>query len=254
MKRLEGKVAIVTGGGGSNIGRGIVKRFAEEGAHLVIADSDIAQAEASAAVVEKLGQKALVVQTDVRQTQDCQRLVEKAVKTFGEVDILVASAGIGYTAKPVLERPLEEWQHLLDINLTGLMLCNRFFAAYLVENKRSGAIINIASSATFIATAGGAHYRVAKAGVWMLTKTLALELGSHGIRVNAIAPGWMVTPEEYMSYQKDYQDEVEHTPLQRMGTPRDVGNVAVFLASEEASFITGEVICVDGGRYADSRS
>ena len=134
------------------------------------------------------------------------------------------------------------------------MLCNQFFAAYMVKNKRPGTIINIASSATFIATAGGAHYRAAKAGIWMLTKTLALELGPHNIRVNAVAPGWMVTSEEYAAYQEDCQDEVAHTPLGRMGTPDDVGNAAVFLTSEEASFITGEIICVDGGRYADSRS
>ena len=108
MNRFGGKVVIVTGSGGPNIGRGIVKRFAEEGARLVIADSE-EQAEASAAVVRTLGQEALVIQTDVRREEDCQRLIEKAAATFGSVDILIASAGIDYTSKSVLERPLEEW-------------------------------------------------------------------------------------------------------------------------------------------------
>lgn len=251
---LENRVIVVTGGGGPNIGRGVALCLAEAGAAVIVTDVDLAQAEETVRHIEDQGGRAEARALDVRSEEACEALAEEVATTFGRLDGLVASAGIGYEPKTVLERPLHEWQEMLDINLTGLMLTNRACARVMIGAGQPGTIVNIASSATFIAAVGGGHYRAAKAGVWLLTKTLALELGAHGIRVNAIAPGHILPEAVYAAQREAYADELKDIPLGRMGTPRDIGNVAAFLLSEAASFISGEIICVDGGRHADSRS
>jgi NAD(P)-dependent dehydrogenase (short-subunit alcohol dehydrogenase family) len=268
--RLEGKVAVVTGGA-SGIGRGCALRFAEEGADLVIADLDARRAAEVARAVEKLGRRALVVQTDTSREEDCEALASATVRELGRVDVVVAAAGIshaGYvSAEPasprgdasdgsgLLDKPLEHWRKVLDVNLTGVLLTDRALARRMIERGVPGSIINIASGAARIAVREYGDYCVSKAGVWMLTKVLALELSPRRIRVNAIGPGWIETPMSSAELGDVGRRRAleQRIPLGRIGTPLDVANAALYLASEESGYLTGEILYPDGGIDAASR-
>jgi NAD(P)-dependent dehydrogenase (short-subunit alcohol dehydrogenase family) len=274
--RLEGKVAVVTGGG-NGIGKACCQRFAEEGAHVVVADLlDGAGAE-TVAELEGLGTKATFVHLDAASPADNLAVMQAAVDTFGALDVLVTAAGIshaGYRSgdrdgdlqmlaraaeslqdppRGLLDLTLEEWQRVLDVNLTGTLLALQAAARHMVRLGRGGSIITIASVAAKVPEAGPVPYSVSKAGVWMLTKHTARSLGPAGIRVNAIGPGFIETNmTQIINEMPLIRDQFLTTvPLRRMGLAREVADAAVFLASDESSYFTGEILHPDGGFYTD---
>jgi NAD(P)-dependent dehydrogenase (short-subunit alcohol dehydrogenase family) len=276
MGRLDGKVAVVTGGA-NGIGRACAERFAEEGADVAIADvSDAAGADAVAAV-EALGRRALYRHADAASKADNDALMEAAADALGSVDILVTAAGVSYAgyrsgdqenerrlmadgmavladpARRFADMPLEEWQPVLDINLTGTLLAVQAAARRMIAQGQGGSIVTIASIAAKHPEAGPVAYSVSKAGVWMLTKQAARMLGPAGIRVNAIGPGYIDTNmTAIISEIPGARDLiVGRLPLGRTGTPREVANTALFLASDESSYFTGELLHPDGGFVTD---
>jgi NAD(P)-dependent dehydrogenase (short-subunit alcohol dehydrogenase family) len=264
--RLQDKVAIVTGGA-SGIGRACAETFAREGAHVVVADLHPDRGDATVAAVKNLGRQSLFVQTDTSREGDCERLADETMSQFGRVDVLLAAAGIsharyvsGEVTGPVagnreagflLNRPTEYWEKVLAVNLTGVMMTNRAVAQRMVAAGIHGSIINIASGAAKIPLPGAADYCVSKAGVWMLTKCLALEVARHGIRVNAIGPGYIETPMTAAARADEARARqiLSGIPLGRFGQPADIANTALFLASDESSFFTGEILFPDGGLF-----
>jgi 3-oxoacyl-[acyl-carrier protein] reductase len=245
--RLAGKVALVTGGG-SGIGRGIAIRFAEEGAAVAVADINRAGAEATVDEVRRLAQRGLAIEADVTSSADCARMVEETVAQFGKLDCFVANAGIGRGA-PFLETPEEDWKAVVDTNLTGVFLSSQAAARQIVRQGHGGRIITTASLAAVRPAPMMAAYHAAKAGVKMLTQVMALELAPHRITVNAIGPGLIDTPltAPIMEAIRGGGRDESFAPLGRVGQPQDVANLALFLASDEADYITGDYILVDGG-------
>ncbi|ETW94769.1 MAG: hypothetical protein ETSY2_49210 [Candidatus Entotheonella gemina] len=253
--RLQDRITVITGAA-SGIGRATAIRFAEEGAHVVIADlpSQSAGAQATTERIQALGRRAEVVAIDVTQEAQVREMAEAAVAAFGRIDILVAAAGIEQDPSsrerpPILDLPTSSWQRLLDVNLTGVMYCNRAVAQHMVDNHIRGSIINIASGAARRVRPGMVTYSVTKAGVWMLTRGLASELAPYGIRVNAIGPGTIETPMTHRLYgsAEDVANRGQTLPLGRAGQPIDIANTALFLASDESSFYTGSILHPDGG-------
>ena len=248
--RLRDRVAIVTGAGAGN-GRGIALRFAEEGARIVAADLDLAAARGTADLVAERGGEAVAVHADVSRRAQVASLVDAATERFGGVHILVNNAGVE-TLIPLLDLEEEEWDRVIDTNLKGAFLCAQIAARAMVAAKTPGAIVNIASINAKIALAGQAHYTSSKGGLIMLTKSMALDLAPHGIRVNAIGPGVIETrmTERSLADPERRAMLLSKVPLGRVGQPRDVANAALFLASDEASYITGTTLYVDGGWLA----
>lgn len=254
--RLSGKAAIVTGGA-MGIGFGIVKRFAEEGADVILADLDGAAAEAAAAKLAGKPGRVLAVQIDVAREDAGAVLVAKAVEAFGKIDVLVNNAGI-YPQVPMLRMEPALFDRVYQVNLKGLAFVSKAAAARMIEQGGGGKIINIASIDSFHPSMVGlAAYDASKGGVLMFTKSLALELGPHGITVNGIAPGAIqtegvakplegsgLTPEQMRQMLASFTARI---PLGRMGMPDDIAKVAVFLASSDADYMTGEMVVVDGG-------
>ncbi len=261
--RLEGKVAIVTGGA-SGIGRASALRFAEEGARIVIGDLDEARGAEVVAELKALGTQASFLRTDTSVEADCDALADEAVRLYGKLDVLLAAAGISHAlyvsgSEPqearggptgILGKPTEYWEKVLNVNLTGVMMTDRAAARKMIENG-GGSIINIASGAAKIPISGAAEYSVSKAGVWMLTKVLALEVAQHQIRVNAIGPGFIETPmtASLRADEQRRQAIINSVPLRRLGQPEDIANTALFLASDESSYFTGEILFPDGGLF-----
>ena len=256
--RLQDKVAIVTGSG-SGLGKAIVKRLAEEGASVVVADIN---AEAIATVVgelEQAGRTAVGFKVDVTDRSQLKELMATTAGKFGRIDILVNNAGVT-RHRPFFTMNDEDWDIVLGVDLKGVFFCVQAVAEYMIR-QRYGKIVNIssaagtggASHATAGSAAGNANYAAAKAGVIQLTKTLATELGPHGINVNSVAPGFILTP---MSYTSRNQQEIEEhievrrksAVLKRVGKPEDIANSVLFLVSDEASFISAQLLRVDGGR------
>jgi NAD(P)-dependent dehydrogenase (short-subunit alcohol dehydrogenase family) len=245
---LGGQTVVVTGAG-SGLGRSIARRFAEAGADVVV---HYGSSEAGAARVvqeiEGLGRRALAVRADVTEPEDVERLFASAAK-LGGVDLLVCNAGI-YPTRPFLQLSVEEWDEMLDVNLRGSFLCGQAAARLMVEQGRGGSIVNVTSISGVNPAADHAHYNASKAGLELLTQSMAAELGPHGIRVNAVAPGliWSETVEE------DWPDGVARwrarAPLERLGEPDDVADACLFLASPAARWITGASLRVDGGVMA----
>lgn len=265
--RLQDKVAIVTGGA-NGIGRACCVRFAEEGADVVVADLDAEQGEETVRLVREAGRDARFIRTDTTSEADCLAMVQAAADAFGGVDVCVAAAGIGFggyvsgkqwrrEGSPadwhVTRQTLDSWQTVLDVNLTGVMLTDRAVARRMIEQGRGGSIINIASIYAKRAPASSSAYAVSKAGVWMLTKVAALELVKDRIRVNAIGPGYIET---HMTRVAQENEEVMRAmladvPMGRMGRPRDIADAALFLASDESSYFTGEILHPDGGYFTE---
>ncbi|MBI1886447.1 MAG: glucose 1-dehydrogenase [Chloroflexi bacterium] len=249
--RLRGKVAIVTGAG-SGIGRAIALRLAEEGAKVVAADIDPSRAEETAALVRKRGGEALAMTADVARRPDAEEMVRQAVDTFGGLDVLVANAGI-LIQQPFLETTDEAWERTMNVDLKGVFLCGQAAARRMAAQGRGGKIVNIASVAAEIARPQEAAYTAAKAGVVGLTRAMAVELAPHHINVNAIAPAVTTMTNIVPARQRDESREeafLREVPWDRLGLPEDVANAAVFLASNEADYITGATLAVDGGRLA----
>jgi glucose 1-dehydrogenase len=243
--RLAGKVALVTGGG-SGIGRGIAIRFAEEGADVAVDDVNRAGADATVDEVRRLSRRGLAIEADVTSRADCERMVQETVAQFGKLDVFVANAGIGRAA-PFLETPEEDWDAVVRTNLTGVFLSCQAAARRMAQQGHGGRIIATASLAAVRPAPMMAAYHAAKAGVRMLTEVMALELAPHRITVNAIGPGVIETPLTAPLLQAIKAAGREIAPLGRVGEPKDVADLALFLASDEADYITGDLIIVDGG-------
>jgi 3-oxoacyl-[acyl-carrier protein] reductase len=245
---LTGKVAIVTGAGrgGRGIGRGIALALAEAGADVAItARTNIGDAEAVAEAVRALGRNAIAVACDVTDTASVETLFERTVAELGRIDILVNNAGI--TRDTLLLRMTDEaWDAVIDSNLKGTFVCTRAAAKRMLKQK-SGRIINISSVMGQTGNPGQANYSASKGGVEALTRTVARELGSRGITVNAVAPGFIDTQMTDAIAEQAREAIVAKIPLNRLGTSEDVGAVVAFLASDAAAYITGQTITVDGG-------
>jgi NAD(P)-dependent dehydrogenase (short-subunit alcohol dehydrogenase family) len=255
--RLAGKVAVITGGG-SGIGRACALRFSAEGAKVCAADLDQAAAAETARLVEAAGGKALAMRTDTTDEAANDAMIAGCVKAFGAVDVLVAAAGVGsprpdpQTAKPytMLDIPTEGFRAVIDVNLYGVLFSNRAAARWMVAHPRGGSLINLGSIMSKMPSAGGA-YSVSKAGVWMATKCLAQELARHRIRVNAIGPGFIETPMT-AALRGDAERSrwaMGLTPMGRYGTVDEIASTALFLASDDAAFFTGEILHPSGGVF-----
>ena len=244
---LEGKVALVTGAGrdGKGIGRSICLELAKAGAKIVIADYVVEAAEAVTSEVINTGSEAIAVQANVAAVEDVERMVNSAVDKFGKVDILVNNAGI--TRDNLIMRMSEaEWDAVLDTNLKGAFNCIKAVSRLMLR-QRSGKIVNVASVMGIIGNAGQANYSASKGGMIALTKTTARELGSRGVNVNAVAPGFIQTVMTEEMPEQAKESIKKQIPLERLGTPDDVAKVIAFLCSEAASYVTGQVINIDGG-------
>jgi 3-oxoacyl-[acyl-carrier protein] reductase len=246
--RLAGKIALVTGAQ-QGIGKAIALAYGREGASVVINYLDNqAAAEETASQIRALGQQAVPIAGDVAQAGDVRRMVE-AGESLGGIDILVNNAGI-FPRVEFLDMTEVQWEEVLNVNLKGTFLCTQAVAQKLVERGRAGAVINLASSAAFRSSPRGVHYVASKAGIIGVTRATALELAPYRVRVNAIAPGTTDTAQpRYGMSEEELQAAGRQVPLGRMGTPEDVADLAVFLASEEARHITGQTLHVNGGQY-----
>ncbi len=251
---LKDKTAVVTGGG-TGIGLGIARCCAEAGAAVMIAQRRVEVAEREAERLRESGFNVQAQRCDVSSREDVAFLLDRTEALLGPVDVMVNNAaltGSSLKLRPFMEETDEHWLSVLDINLTGAFIATQEAARRMIDRGKRGAIINISSVAQFAAQEGAAPYCASKAGMDGLTKTAAIELASHGIRVNSIAPGDIHTEQS----DRPKEDAVEKgatgkffrdTPLERRGRPDEIGRVAVFLASEEASFVTGATWLVDGG-------
>ncbi len=270
MTKLAGRVAVVTGGG-SGIGRAIARRFAREGARVAIADVARESGERVAAEIGASGGTALAVPTDVTDSTQVDALFARVVDEWKTVDVLCNNAGIGELS-PLLRGQLEqsmqailgggtprsfgvtsrmddaEWRRMLEVHLFGTFYCTRA-ALRIMEERGRGAIVNVASVAGLAGIPGSPHYGAAKAGIIGFTKSVALEVGHGSIRVNAIAPGLIETPMTADMPPMLRQFVIMQTPLGRMGDPEEIAATALFLASDDASFVTGQVVSPNGGFY-----
>ena len=242
---LKDKVAIVTGGT-RGIGRAIALKLADNGANIVInyRNSD-KEAEELKAILEEKGVKVLTVKCDISNFQDSKNLMDKCKEVFGKIDILVNNAGI--TKDTLIMRMKEEdFDSVIDVNLKGTFNCAKHASAIMLK-QRFGKIINMTSVVGIAGNAGQVNYAASKSGVIGLTKSLAKELGSRGITVNAVAPGFINTDMTASLSEKVKEEASKNIPLKRLGDPEDVANLVGFLASDAANYITGQVINVDGG-------
>ena len=254
---FKGKVAVVTGGG-TGIGRGIALEFAKAGADVVVAGRRLAPLEETVQEVKALGRRSFVVQTDVSQRPEVENMVQKAIEEFSVIDILVNNAGLQLKGS-LLELNEDDWDKVVDINLKGCFLCSQAVGRRMVERGKGGNIINVASINSIRPFLKSGPYCSAKAAVIMLTETLALELARSNIRVNAVAPGTVLTdmsegeakfwlgPDDPEAIKK-YFKQVETTiPMGRLGEPCEIAATVLFLVSDASSYITGQTIFVDGG-------
>ena len=267
-RRFEDRVALVTGGA-SGMGRETSVRLAREGAAVVVAGlPDDARGAETIAMIEAEGGRAVYVGADVSREADCDAMAQAAVDEFGRLDYCVAAAGVLHAryvsgelapedVNPdrseghLTDKPLEFWERVLAVNLTGVMLTNRAVAKRLIAQGEGGAIVNISSGAAKIPMRGSAEYSVSKAGVWMLTRCLALELAPHGIRVNTVAPGVIDTPMALaVSSDESRRQQLERTiPLGRLGEAEDIAEASLFLLSAQSDYMTGQIIHPDGGLF-----
>lgn len=246
---LGGRVAVVIGGT-SGIGRAISHGLAEAGADVVCTSRRVEQVETAAADIEALGRRTLRVASDVSDKQSLSNLLDECVAVFGKVDILVNSAG-RTKRTPTLDVSEDEWNEIMETNLTGTLRACQVFGGHMVANGY-GRIINIASLSTFVSLFEVAAYAASKAAVASLTKSLAIEWAKNGVNVNAIAPGVFRTAlnTKLLDETPRGQEFLTRTPMGRFGNVEELAGAAVFLASEAASFVTGEVLVVDGGFLA----
>jgi NAD(P)-dependent dehydrogenase (short-subunit alcohol dehydrogenase family) len=248
---LSGRVAVVTGGT-TGLGYAIASGLAEAGADVVATSRRAEQVEKIAAEIEALGRRTLRQMSDVTDRSSLETLHGAVIRAFGKVDILVNAAGVTHKA-PTLQESEAEWTRVIDTNLTGVLRACQVFAPEMVK-AGYGRIINIASLSTFVGFKEVAAYCASKAGVGSLTQVLAIELATSGVNVNAIAPGVFPTPLNRAIVQGTPRgaELLMRTPMGRFGDAREIAGTAVYLASEAASFVTGEIIAVDGGFLASA--
>ena len=253
---LSGKVAIVTGGA-SGIGQGIAFRLAEAGANVMISDIDLDSAHRTADQIKAVGGRVQTIYADAGSVQDTQKTVQATLETFGRLDILVNNAGF-YPFRPLFDIDEEIWDRVLNVNLKGVFFYSQAAAREMIRGGRGGKIINLASTRSFHPALGLAHYSASKAGVVMLTKSLALELASHSITVNAVAPGGIITPGTgkagaeavqvgSMSMKEISSGFQARLPLSGKREPDDIARVVLFLASSASDYMTGSVLVADAG-------
>ncbi|MCC8434592.1 SDR family oxidoreductase [Brevibacillus sp. M2.1A] len=245
--RLENKVAIVTGGA-SGIGETTVRLFAKEGAKIVIADFSPHGTEL-AEELKQAGFDALFVKTDVTKEDEVKNMVSATVEKYGKVDILFANAGIAKDAPGHL-LSVDDWQRTIDINLTGVFLCDKYVIEQMLAQGTGGAIVNCGSIHSHAGKAGVTAYSSAKGGVKLLTQTLGLTYAKQGIRVNAVCPGYIDTPLIAGRNEALNEHLIGLHPMGRLGKPEEVAKAVLFLASDDASFVTGTSLLVDGGYTA----
>ncbi len=254
---LSGKTAIVTGGA-MGIGLGISARLGEAGANVMIANRTEEDSKKAVEELTAKGFKVRSIKTDVSVEDDVKKMVAETISSFGSIDILVNNAGI-YPSIPVSQMTLSDFDKVLSINLKGVFLCTKYVSEQMIKQGNGGKIINITSiDALHPSSIGLAHYDASKHGVWGFTKNVALELAPHKIWVNAIAPGGVLTPGvqklqaamptlQGVDMNKMMETFLAKIPMHRMGEPDDIGKVALFLASDMSSYMTGSQIVVDGG-------
>lgn len=242
--RLLDKVAIITGGG-RGIGEATAKKFAKEGAKVIIADINVEDIERTVSEIQAMGGEAMGLTVDVTNTESVNKMIASTVEKYGKLDVLVNNAGITMDAT-LLKMTEDQWDKVIDVNLKGVYICGQAAAKVMVE-QGSGVILNASSVVGVYGNFGQTNYAATKWGVIGMTKTWAKELGKKGVRSNAVAPGFILTPmvkkmpENVLDMMKD------KAPLKRLGEPEDIANAYAFLASDEAKFITGAVLEVTGG-------
>ena len=241
---LKGQTAVVTGGA-RGIGKEISLALARDGANIVIADLIAEQSEETAEEIKKLNCKALIQKVDISKTADVENMVQNTINEFKTLDILINNAGV--TRDTLMVRMKEEdWDFVLKVNLTGTFNCSKAAAKYMMKQKK-GRIVNIASIVGVMGNAGQANYSASKAGIIGLTKTSARELASRNITVNAVAPGFIDTEMTRSLNENIKQQLKEQIPMGKLGRPEDIANCIKFLVSDDASYITGQVVHVNGG-------
>ncbi len=243
---LTGKVALVTGAA-QGIGKAIALLLARNGADLVVWDINLEKAEETAKEIEALGRRAIAMKVDVASLDHVERMVEAILEKLGQIDILVNNAGITRD-KLILRMTEEDWDAVLNINLKGTFNCTKTVVRHM-SKQRSGKIVSIASVVGEMGNAGQANYAASKAGVIGFTKTIAREFAGRGINVNAIAPGYIETPMTDVLPEKVKEELRRLIPMERLGKPEDVAEAVLFLVSEASSYITGQVLNVNGGIY-----
>jgi 3-oxoacyl-[acyl-carrier protein] reductase len=243
---LDNKVAIVTGAG-RGIGRAISEKLIDAGANVIACDIDLAEVNKTAKILNLHRKASVASRVDVTDFDSVRSLVKMTIETYGKVDILVNNAGIMYRTR-ILDIRLEEWEHTLQVNLTGPFLCTQAVLP-LMKKRRFGRIVNIASSAgRSVSTLGGAHYTASKAGLLGFTRAVAKEVAPYGITVNAVCPGLIDTEmSRKTTTKKELQNFLDSFPINRIGTPQEVGDLVVFLCSDKASYITGAALDINGG-------
>ena len=243
---LKGKVALVTGGA-QGIGRAVALLLAQNGADVAVSDINLERAEETAKEIEALGRRAMAIRADVAKSADVEQMVEVILGRFGQIDILINNAGIAKD-KLILRMTEEDWDTVLNVNLKGTFHCTKAVVRHM-SKQRNGKIVNIASVVGEMGNAGQANYSASKAGVIGFTKTIAREFAQRGINVNAIAPGYIETPMTEALPEKAKEELKRMIPMERLGRPEDVAAAVLFLVSEASSYITGQVLNVNGGIY-----
>jgi len=244
MGKLDGKVALITGAA-SGIGRATALLFAKEEAKIAVADYVPAGGQETVKMIQKAGGDAVFIEADVSQAANVERMVKTTVNAYGQIDILFNNAGVGQTGDSMVETTEDEWDRVLNINLKGVFLCSKYAIPVMLD-QGGGVIINTASIAGLVGLPGIPAYGVSKAGVIQLTRMMAAEYGRQNIRVNCICPGAIQTPmTESVSLPMDAYIQVQF--LNRTGQPEDIARAALYLASDDSSFVTGVALVVDGG-------
>ncbi|MGE5680971.1 MAG: 3-oxoacyl-ACP reductase FabG [Bacillota bacterium] len=244
MKRMENKVVIVTGGA-QGIGKAAVLKFATEGAKCVIWDVNTEKGNALVEELKEKGTEAMFIKVDVTSPESTDNAAKEVLGNFGRIDVLINNAGITRDAS-LMKMTFEQWKQVIDVNLSGVFNCTKAVTPSMVENK-SGKIINTSSVVGLYGNFGQTNYVATKSGVIGMTKVWARELGRKGVNVNAVAPGFIATEMVEAMPEKVLEGMREKTPMGRLGSPEDIANAYLFLASDEACFINGAVLSVDGG-------